>query len=98
MIGILIAMTKRRTRLPNNEFRDWQDAETETGDRVCNWPGCEGIGDCMDSDTADCDAQPLLPAPDVTCGPCRFMQGCAGTTAGTCVDYPAGTDTGTCGE
>ncbi len=45
MIGILNIMTERRTRLPNSEIRDWQEAETDAGDRACNWPGCDGVGD-----------------------------------------------------
>jgi DnaJ-domain-containing protein 1 len=45
MTGILNQMTERRTQLPDREMRDWQDAETDEGERVCHWPGCDGVGD-----------------------------------------------------
>jgi hypothetical protein len=59
---------------------------------------CEGLGDCLDSNTADCNGQPLLGSPSATCGICQYMAGCSGTTSGQCVSYPDGTLTsGTCG-
>ncbi len=59
---------------------------------------CEGLGDCKDPNTSDCDSQPLEAGPVLTCGVCQYMQGCVGATPGTCLKYPAGTSVGLCAE
>ncbi len=59
---------------------------------------CEGPEDCKDSNSSDCDAMALLPAPTVTCGVCKHVSGCSGTSPGTCENYPQGTNSGLCSE
>ncbi len=59
---------------------------------------CEGLGDCRDANSADCDGEPLGLSPQETCGTCRYMSGCSGATPGSCSNYPPGTPTaGSCG-
>ena len=60
---------------------------------------CEGVDDCKDDDTDDCDSQPLEAAIQESCGVCKYMTGCSGTSPGVCANYPEDTPTsGTCGD
>jgi hypothetical protein len=68
---------------------------------------CEGLGDCKDANTADCNSQP----DDVlqySCDACKYISvsSCTGTILGACSNYPSGTpcdsgkvcdDSGNCG-
>ena len=57
---------------------------------------CEGINDCKDANTADCGSS--LDTLELSCGICKYVNGCTGITDGYCSNYGAGTDTGTCRE
>ncbi len=56
---------------------------------------CEGVEDCKDPNTADCDVQSndqqLL-----ECGVCKYIDSssCTGTTLGSCTNYDSGTSCG----
>ncbi len=56
---------------------------------------CEGIGDCKDSNSSDCDEQPNDEL-QYSCGVCQYIDDsdCDGTTLGSCSNYSEGTDCG----
>ncbi len=60
---------------------------------------CEGLGDCVDANSDDCDAQ-ANGASQYECATCEHISdgGCTGTDLGQCTPYGDGTDTGTCKE
>jgi hypothetical protein len=53
---------------------------------------CEGVDDCKDPNTADCDSQSNN-ALQYSCGSCKYISSsaCTGTTLGSCTNYPRGT-------
>jgi hypothetical protein len=55
---------------------------------------CEALGDCKDSNSADCAGQPTEAAAQASCGTCERMRAgtCDTTTAGVCDPYSAGTE------
>lgn len=58
---------------------------------------CEGVEDCKDPNTADCNGQPNEATAKYSCGTCKYIADnhCTGTTLGSCTNYPSGTSCGT---
>jgi len=54
---------------------------------------CKSFGSCKDANTADCGT--LDDTQELSCGVCKYVAGCSGTTDGYCANYAEGTY---CGE
>ncbi len=46
---------------------------------------CEGVNNCKDANTADCGSS--NDTNELSCGPCKYVNGCSGTTDGYCSTY-----------